>query len=111
MRQTPFDVSASAGILPASPIPASLLLTWGVTLSAAWFGAGLYLDGWAHTHELPDTFFTPWHGMIYSGFLLAALFLVSTFARRRWLGQLMPTGYGLSLVGVGLFLIGGAADL
>jgi hypothetical protein len=94
-----------------SAIPASRLLTWGVTLSAAWFGAGLYLDGWAHTHELPDTFFTPWHGVIYSGFLLAALFLVSAFARRRWQGQLMPTGYGLSLVGVALFLIGGAADL
>lgn len=91
--------------------PASNWLTWGVCLSAAWFGTGLYLDGWAHTHELPDTFFTPWHGVIYSGFLVAALFLVSTFVRQRLRKQAMPTGYELSLVGVGLFLLGGVADL
>jgi hypothetical protein len=80
-----------------------------VALSSVWFATGLYLDGWAHTHELPDSFFTPWHGVIYSGFSLAALFLVATFLRTRWLG--MPTGYRLSLVGVALFLIGGVADL
>lgn len=90
---------------------ASRLLSWGVALSSAWFGTGLYLDGWAHTHELPDTFFTPWHGVIYSGFLMAALFLVITFVRARRRNLPMPTGYGLSLIGVGLFLIGGVADL
>ena len=84
-------------------------LTWGVGLSSAWFGTGLYLDGWAHTNALPDTFFPPWHGVIYSGFLVAALFLGIAFLRRRRSG--MPTGYGLSLVGVGLFLLGGVADL
>jgi len=89
--------------------PASGWLTWGVGLSSAWFVTGLYLDGWAHTHELPDTFFTPWHGVIYSGFLVAALFLIATFLRRR--GSGMPTGYGFSLVGVGLFLVGGVADM
>ncbi len=88
---------------------ASLWLTWGVALSSVWFATGLYLDGWAHTHELPDSFFTPWHGVIYSGFSLAALFLVVTFLRNRRLG--MPTGYRLSLVGVVLFLVGGVADL
>ena len=44
---------------------ASHLLTWGVALSSVWTVTGLTLDGWAHTHELPDTFFTPWHGVIY----------------------------------------------
>ncbi|GHP01135.1 hypothetical protein KSF_111820 [Reticulibacter mediterranei] len=91
--------------------PASHLLTWGVVLSSAWFGTGLYLDGWAHTHDLPDTFFTPWHGVIYSGFFVAALFLVSTFIRQQGRHLPMPTGYGLSLIGVGLFLVGGGADL
>jgi hypothetical protein len=91
--------------------PASPLLTWGVALSSAWFVTGLYLDGWAHTHELPDTFFTPWHGVIYSGFLIAALFLVTTFVRQRLRNQAMPTGYSLSLIGAGLFLVGGVADL
>ncbi len=58
MRQTTFDVPASSGTSHQSAIPASRLLTWGVALSSAWSGTGLYLDGWAHTHELPDTFFT-----------------------------------------------------
>jgi hypothetical protein len=89
--------------------PASAWLTWGVALSSSWVVTGLYLDGWAHTHELPDTFFTPWHGVIYSGFLMAALVLATTFLRHRWQG--MPTGYRLSLVGVGLFFVGGVADL
>jgi hypothetical protein len=90
---------------------ASHLLTWGVALSSVWIVIGLTLDGWAHTHELPDTFFTPWHGVIYSGVLLASLFLGTTFVRQRLRRQPMPTGYGLSLIGVGLFLLGGVADL
>jgi hypothetical protein len=89
--------------------PAPAWLTWGVALSSIWFGTGLYLDGWAHTHALPDTFFTPWHGVIYSGFSLAALVLVVALWQNWRLG--MPTGYRLSLVGVGLFLVGGVADL
>ncbi|MGH8601909.1 MAG: hypothetical protein ACREXR_03760, partial [Gammaproteobacteria bacterium] len=44
------------------------------TLSA-WFLGGLYLDGWAHQHiaraEL-ETFFTPWHAMLYSGLFASA---------------------------------------
>ncbi len=111
MRQTTSDVPASSGTSHQSAIPASRLLTWGVALSSVWSGTGLSLDGWAHTHELPDTFFTPWHGVIYSGFLLQALFLVATFVRRRRRHLPMPTGYGLSLFGVGLFLVGGIADL
>lgn len=98
-------------MLQQSAIPASRLLTWGVVLSSVWSGTGLYVDGWAHTHNLPDTFFTPWHGIIYSGILLQALFLVTTFVYRRRRHLPMPTGYGLSLLGVGLSFIGGVADL
>ena len=34
-----------------------------------WTVSGLYLDGWSHIADKPETFFTPWHGMLYSGFL------------------------------------------
>ncbi len=51
------------------------------------------------------------HGVIYSGFLLQALFLVATFVQRLRRHLPMPTGYGLSLFGVGLFLVGGIAGL
>src|SRR5258708_25128779 len=104
MRQTTSDVPASSGTSHQSAIPASRLLTWGVALSSAWSVTGLSLDGWAHTHELPDTFFTPWHGVIYKVFLLQALVLFATSVHRRRRHLPMPTGYGLSLFGVGLFL-------
>ena len=34
-----------------------------------WTVSGLYLDGWSHIANKPETFFTPWHGLLYSGFL------------------------------------------
>ena len=39
---------------------------------------GATLDGWAHTHvpERLETFFTPWHAVLYSGFLASAAALV-----------------------------------
>lgn len=80
------------------------------------FVAGIYLDGWAHitTPEL-ETFFTPWHAVLYSGFLAVAISLISVV----WLNHrqglswrsAIPAGYGLSLVGVLLFGIAGVGDL
>lgn len=80
------------------------------------FISGLYLDGWAHNHGLVDkTFFTPWHAILYSAYVLNAIVLVSVLfinhARgRAWLAAL-PGGYELSLVGVPLFLAAGAGDM
>ena len=89
-------------------------LEWGVALFSTWFVVGVYLDGWAHIHSLPEGFFTPWHAIIYSGFLGAALVLVGTnfLARRQgvpWY-QSLPVGYSLSLLGVSIFLLAGLAD-
>ncbi len=38
-----------------------------------WMIVGLFLDGWSHVHRRPETFFTPWHGVLYSGFLAGVL--------------------------------------
>ena len=77
--------------------------------------SGAYLDSWAHNHipEL-ESFFTPWHAVLYSGFLAAAVVLMAAlFSNRRrgfaWRAA-VPRGYGLSLVGLGLFLVGGVGD-
>jgi TolB protein len=53
--------------------------------------------------------------MLYSAMAIVGLFLVVTALRWRsrgnpWL-QTLPPGYGLSLIGVGLFGVGGGADL
>src|SRR5947207_2490418 len=85
-----------------------------VVLGAAFTG-GLFLDGWAHTHgRVDDTFFTPWHAVLYSAFFATAILYVGRAAwgvRRGggWHGA-MPPGYGLGLVGVGCWVIGGPFD-
>jgi len=80
------------------------------------FISGDYLDGWAHYHGLVDTtFFTPWHAVLYSSYLVNAIALISVFLINHsrgssWL-KALPDGYGLSLLGVPLFLIAGGGDL
>lgn len=82
-------------------------------LAGLWLIAGLFSDGWAH-HNIPDleTFFTPWHGVLYSGFAATALWFT-------WLGRsggaqwfkALPRGYGWGAVGIGIFALGGLADM
>jgi hypothetical protein len=85
------------------------------TLLTGWFVIGLFVDGWAHNHgRVDDSFFTPWHAIMYSGVLAIAGFLTLAQTRNmlnghRW-GQSLPVGYGWSLVGVGLFFVAGGFD-
>src|SRR5262245_28799356 len=52
---------------PTSPA-ASTALEWMALATAAWLVAGAYLDAWAHTNRSNlETFFTPWHAVLYSG--------------------------------------------
>lgn len=85
-------------------------------LGGAWLVVGLFLDGWAHLNiGGPDSFFTPWHAVLYSGFAaVAAWTAVVVWSSRRpgvSLTAAIPRGYGLTVVGVGVFGVGGALDL
>lgn len=85
-------------------------------LLATWLVGGVYLDGWAHNHiSRLETIFTPWHAVLYSGYASLALFLTITVLRSRRPGLpfrlTMPAGYGLSLVGAGIFAVAGVLDL
>jgi hypothetical protein len=89
---------------------------WLAILTSAWFIGGLFLDGWAHNH-IPslETFFTPWHGVLYSGFFSVAILMAVTQYRNiakgyAW-GRALPKGYFLSLVGVAIFFAGGVSDM
>ncbi|HUP86731.1 MAG TPA: hypothetical protein VM143_13790 [Acidimicrobiales bacterium] len=81
-----------------------------------WMSAGIAIDGWAHnTHGARlETFLTPWHAVLYSGFAAAASWMLVVVNRR--LGprvrtvDAVPLGYGLGLVGVALFALGGLGD-
>jgi len=88
---------------------------WLIAALSAWMIGGIHLDAWAHHQFAVETFFTPWHGVLYSGFLALALVLVGAFVQHvlagyRW-QQAMPVGYELSLWGVVIFLAGGVGDL
>jgi len=102
---------------PASTQPASSLLFDSLMIVfSCWFMGGVFLDGWAHTH-IPrlETFFTPWHAALYSGYLSVALFLVISLYRNHARGyawkRALPSGYELSLLGAGIFAVSGVADL
>ncbi len=107
------SLSKSASGRPNQPDRA---FDWGMTLCSFWMVLGLYLDGWAHRHlQDLDTFFTPWHGVLYSGFLACAVLLVWRRFRTPASGGArygaLPPGYGLSFLGVVVFTLGGVGDL
>ena len=43
--------------------------------SMIWFFSGAWIDSSAHTYLIDDieTFFTPWHGVLYSGYAFSVL--------------------------------------
>lgn len=65
---------------------------------------GTHVDGWAHTHLIStqESFLTPWHGILYSGWLAAAAWIY--FHRH------LP-GYRVGLTGAIGFGIGGVFDM
>jgi hypothetical protein len=84
---------------------------------ATWLIGGLGLDGWAHSNleGRLESFFTPWHAVFYSGWTATAMWVLWLVQTRRadhgtWT-QAVPRGYGLSLVGVAVFAVGGVGDL
>jgi hypothetical protein len=87
-----------------------------VALLSLWLTMGVFLDGFAH-HNLPEsleTFFTPWHGVLYAGFLVLAGFLLfhqfRNMARGYAWNRALPAGYRLALIGIGVFGLGGMGD-
>src|SRR5215831_4367236 len=119
--------------------PGNVRFDWIMVLVISWGIGGLFLDGWAHTNVPQlETFFTPWHAVLYSGYLAVATTLViktiSNLTKAEaglWASiaipsllrrsqnhapgvsflEAIPAGYGLSLLGVGIFAVCGVADL
>jgi hypothetical protein len=87
-----------------------------VIVFGLWLVFGVFLDEWAHINvpEL-ETFFTPWHGVLYSGFVATFLFILINSIKNKLRGKSwknsVPKGYGLSLVGGFIFLADGLGDM
>jgi hypothetical protein len=86
-------------------------------LMGSWLIIGIFLDGFAHNHGAVESFFTPWHAALYSGFLASAIWIFwltymnkSELQVSSWF-RAFPRGYGLGVAGVFLFLVGGICDM
>ena len=92
---------------PAAPAPADSRFPWLVTAAHTWILVGLFLDGWFHINGPEnESFFTPWHGVLYSGVL--ATVVVHLLEQRRAGG--VPPGYRPSLAGGLVVLAAGFVD-
>ena len=80
-----------------------------------WMIVGLFLDGWAHDNNKPESFFTPWHGILYSGFAGAGAGAAWIALRRRRPGrplrEALPQGHGLTLAALAVFAAAAFGDL
>lgn len=100
------------GATPPSPKFDRIMAALGL-----WFTGGVILDGWAHNHldSALETFFTPWHGVMYSGFAACGLALLAMAIKGRRAGrswtESLPPGYFPSLIGAGIFAFGGGFDM
>ena len=104
--------SATAGRAVAGLPADNLRLDWLMAIVSCAIVFGLYIDGWAHNHgQVDDSFFTPWHALLYGAVGFAGLVLIISHFRNvnaghRWT-KALPAGYTLSLIGFFAFGAGG----
>tara|TARA_B100000700_G_scaffold2346_1_gene2847 strand:+ start:141 stop:1154 length:1014 start_codon:yes stop_codon:yes gene_type:complete len=72
-----------------------------------WFLGGAWLDASAHTYidSALETFFTPWHAMLYSGYMFVFVFYIYTKHKAR------DYKFDVGLLGGAVFAVGGATDM
>jgi hypothetical protein len=83
---------------------------------STWLVGGVLADGWAHEHVKLESFITPWHAVLYAGFLALAGWVgwvgLHTAVRRAGARTpfVFPAGYSLAAVGAVVFWLSGIAD-
>ena len=92
---------------PPLPLPRRRRDERAVAVFGSWMLFGLFLDGWAHQAQKPETFFSPWHGILYSGFVAA----VAWFAWDGWRsGSAGAASDRWMTIGLVLFVTGAIGD-
>ncbi len=105
------------GWAPAHSLRAAPWFEWAMVGLSATVVAGAHIDAWAHGHlaSTLETFFTPWHALLYASLAATTAFLVAcaawTGARPWQWARALPDGYALSLLGCILFAVGGVLDM
>ncbi len=111
------SLAKPAGVTRREGYPAlTPAFTWAALALGVWVLLGAVVDINAHNHDAVDeTFFTPWHLLMYSGMAANGLFYVivqfRNVGRGHSLLQALPRAYLFSFAGVLLFGLGGVFDL
>lgn len=88
---------------------------WLLVAVMIWPLVGTYLDARAHNHVVIESFFNPWHAVLYSGVLALACFVVGMAVVNHRRGyawrHALPPGHLLTLAGVGVIAFTGVADM
>jgi hypothetical protein len=84
-------------------------------LLTMWLVEGLTMDAWAHLNQTKlDTVVTPWHGLFYGGFFATSVWILWHIEHHHGEGHTrlaaIPIGYGVALVGMGIFFVSGILD-
>src|SRR3954453_10050765 len=77
---------------------------------ATWMIIGLFLDGWSHGVNKPESFFTPWHALLYSGFVAAVAWFSWDGWRQSSSGAAVVAGDRWLTAGMALFVVGAVGD-
>jgi hypothetical protein len=114
-------LSSFPGTYPQAGSLERPVASWGQNLVTVvlglWLIGGVFVDGYAHNNlrSTIESFFTPWHAALYSGYTATSLWIVWLIAaqvRRGARGlNAVPRGYGLGLAGALIFGAGGVGDL
>ena len=96
--------------LVAAPEPLTRSEVQTFVIFSTWIIAGLFLDGWSHQVRKPETFFTPWHGLMYSGFFAALVFGAWQDSRAKARGEPATGMDRLVRIGGALFVVGAIGD-
>ena len=83
---------------------------WMFAIISALFIGGIYLVGWATTHNSTVlSIFTPWYAVLFAGFVLLLAYLVFAMLRYHAQGypwkRALPQSYFPSLLGLLLFVV------
>ncbi len=91
------------------------VFSWCFLGACFWLILGVSLDAWAHSHIRLESFWTPWHAVLYSGLFATACVLPGAILINRLKGlswrASIPAGYEISVLGIIGSFIGGVGDL
>lgn len=92
----------------ATAAPPQLRASRAIAVFGTWMLVGLFLDGWSHTNDKPETFFSPWHFVLYSGFVAAVGWFAYDGWRHRDGTAAVPDR--LATAGLVAFVVGAVGD-